>query len=64
LLILALVFFQLSIEVADDSEIRVLGRHEFVVPSRKVRHFGDQNLRVGAQLFNNFRVGLEKIERK
>ena len=62
MLILALVFFKLGIEVADDNEIRVLGRHKFIVPPRKVGHFSDQALHVRAQLFKYFRVGLQWIE--
>jgi hypothetical protein len=41
LLIFPLVFLELYIEVADDDEVGVLGRHELVVPPGEVRYFGN-----------------------
>ncbi len=58
LLILAFVFLKLYIEVADDDEVRVLGRHKLVVPSREVGHFGNQAFHIRAQLLNDLDVGL------
>jgi hypothetical protein len=41
LLILAFIFFELSIEVTDDDEIRVLGCHELIIPPGEVGHLGN-----------------------
>jgi hypothetical protein len=63
LLVVSLTFFQLRIEVADDSEIRILGCHEFIFPQRGP-HISDRAFHIGAKLFNNFRVDLHRIELK
>jgi hypothetical protein len=58
LLILAFIFLELYIELADDDEVRVLRRHKLVVPSREVGHFDNQAFHIRAQLLNDLVVGL------
>ena len=58
LLIFAFVFLELYIEVADDDEVRVFGRHKLVVTSREVGHFDNQAFHIRPQLLNDLIVGL------
>lgn len=58
LLILAFVFLELRVKVADDDEVRVFGRHKLVVTSREVGHFDNQAFHIRAQLLNDLIVGL------
>ena len=58
LLILAFVFLELCVEVADNDEVRVFGRHKLVVTSREVGHFDNQAFHIRPQLLNDLIVCL------